>query len=173
MSDTAYIALGSNMGDRVSYLYNALKEIDKDPAMSVTNCSSIYETAPYGPVEQADFLNLAARLSVECSPVELLRKLQEIEALLDRVRTIHWGPRTIDLDILLYNHENIEMANLKVPHAEMTKRAFVMVPLAELAPSLNIPGTGQSAEMLCRRFKKDPSIRLWRRAVADREFNLF
>lgn len=173
MTSLVYIGAGSNMGDRVSYLHHALQAIHEDPGMAVTGCSSIYETDPYGPVKQADFLNLVAELTTDYPPDKLLKQLQGIEASLNRIRTVHWGPRTIDLDILLYNDESIEMEYLKVPHPEMSKRAFVMVPLSELAPAVSIPGTGSSAYELSLRFKKDKSVRLWKRAMGDMEFGLF
>lgn len=169
----AYIGLGSNMGDRISYIYKALKEIDTDPEMVVEDASSIYETDPYGPVKQADFLNLAVKISTVYSPDQLLQRLLQVEAALDRIREVHWGPRTIDLDILLYNHENIEMKHLKIPHPELTRRAFVLIPLKEMAPHLKIPTTERTIAELAEPFEKERSVRLWRKQNPTKEFGLF
>lgn len=127
-----YLSLGSNIGDRQSYLRSAVDRLQK-LASSDFRVSSYYETPAWGLKEQADFLNLAVSFETNLSAQELLIACQSIEQGLDRVRKIHWGPRTIDIDILLYGNKVIDESNLQVPHPYMRERAFVLVPLLEIA----------------------------------------
>ncbi|MFC7394755.1 2-amino-4-hydroxy-6-hydroxymethyldihydropteridine diphosphokinase [Scopulibacillus cellulosilyticus] len=172
-ASVAYIGLGSNMGDRHGYLYQALKKLDDNPGIDITSCSSIYETEPYGPVEQNEFLNMAIEVRTSLSPEELLKVCQTIEYSLGRKRDIHWGPRTIDLDILLYNRENIKMENLKVPHPELSKRLFVLTPLKEINAELTVPHMNKSIEQLYENLKSEEGVRLWRPNNGEGEFGLF
>ena len=135
-----YLSLGSNIGDKKAYLDAALDRLNQLPQTSVTLVSSFYETAAWGKTDQDDFLNICCELETSLSAQQLLSDCQQIEKDLDRVRHEHWGPRTIDIDILLYGIERIETDNLKVPHPYMTERAFVLVPLHEIAPSLKLCG---------------------------------
>ncbi|MBM7646438.1 2-amino-4-hydroxy-6-hydroxymethyldihydropteridine diphosphokinase [Scopulibacillus daqui] len=169
----AYIGLGSNMGDRDSYLFQALKKLNHHPNISIACCSSIYETEPYGPVEQREFLNLAAEVHTSLSPESLLKVCQAIECSLGRKRDVHWGPRTIDLDILLYNKENIEKENLKVPHPELSKRLFVLTPLKEINAELIVPHINESIENLYKKLKSEEGVRIWRPNNGEGEFGLF
>ena len=139
-----YIALGSNIAPRVDYLNRAIGAIGQVKQMSVVKQSSIYETEPVGYQDQAKFLNQVIEVQTTYSPMELLLACQSIEKKLGRERDVRWGPRTIDLDILLYNHEDIMTNQLIVPHPRMDSRAFVLVPLAELNPELVIPTTNQT-----------------------------
>ena len=139
-----YIALGSNIAPRVDYLNRAIEAIGQVEQMSVVKQSSIYETEPVGYQDQAKFLNQVIEVQTTYSPMELLLACQSIEKKLGRERDVRWGPRTIDLDILLYNHEDIITNQLIVPHPRMDSRAFVLVPLAELNPELVIPTTNQT-----------------------------
>lgn len=132
----AYLSLGSNMGDRLELLKKAVHMLNEHEAIQVEVVSSVYETEPVGLTDQPAFLNIVVEITTSLTPVGLLRECQQIEENLDRVRVIRWGPRTIDLDILLYNHENIETETLTVPHPRMHERAFVLVPLAEIAPGI-------------------------------------
>ena len=138
----AYIGLGSNMGCREDYLCSALNYLAHLPGVAITGISSIYETEPWGVTEQDKFLNMVVEVSVspQLTPPELLRCLQEIENKLGRLRTRHWGPRTIDLDLLLYDEVEMDTPFLRLPHPQLTKRAFVLVPLMEVAPALWIKG---------------------------------
>lgn len=146
---TAYIALGSNMGDRHAYLTQAVEALDRHPDCQVVKVSDYIVTAPYGGVEQEDFLNGALELSTLLSPEELLEFLHEIEQEAHRERLIRWGPRTLDLDILLYDNQIIDTPDLHIPHAEMHLRDFVLIPMAQIAPWLRHPLTGQTmAQML-------------------------
>ncbi|MBU7007824.1 2-amino-4-hydroxy-6-hydroxymethyldihydropteridine diphosphokinase [Phosphitispora fastidiosa] len=143
----AYIGLGSNMGNPVLNLETALKRIDGIEGIRITATSSVYETEPVGYEEQAWFHNCVAEIDTLFSPEELLCKLQEIENELGRVRLIRWGPRTIDLDILLYDRAVINTERLIIPHPRMAERAFVMVPLAEIAPDAEFPDGRTAAQV--------------------------
>lgn len=130
----AYLGLGSNLGDKQAYLEQAVKALDETKGCRVAKVSSYLVTEPYGGVEQDDFLNACLSLDTLLSPSELLEKLHEIEQAAHRERLIHWGPRTLDLDILLYDDEILETEDLIIPHVEMHKREFVLKPLSEIAP---------------------------------------
>lgn len=132
MNNIAYIALGTNQGDRENFLKTAIKLLGDSPHISLLDHSSIFETEPVGYTEQPSFLNMVIKIATSLTAGELLELTQKLEKDLGRKRDIHWGPRTIDLDILLYNHENIELEHLKVPHPRMFERAFVIVPLLEI-----------------------------------------
>ena len=136
----AWIGIGSNMGDRLEYVRRALGLMDALPDTEFVAVSSVYDTVPVGVTGQPCFLNAVAELSTDIGPVELLRKLLAIEASCGRVRTSVWGPRTLDLDLLLYDDVEIETQELTLPHPRARGRAFVLVPLAELAPDLSFPG---------------------------------
>ncbi len=135
----AYIALGSNMGDKKNYLETAIKEINKNEVTSVTKVSEFIETKPYGGVEQDDFLNGVIEIKTMLDPEELLRFLNKIEADCDRERIVHWGPRTLDLDIIMYDDLVYDTERLQIPHVEMHKRDFVLGPMAEIAPWVRHP----------------------------------
>lgn len=146
---TAYIALGSNMGDRKCFLEEAVQELDSLEGSRVKAVSSFIETAPYGVTDQDDFLNGCLELETLMTPRELLDELHRIENNAGRKRIRHWGPRTLDLDILLYDDEIIEENDLCIPHVEMHKRDFVLRPLAEIAPYRRHPVYGKTvSEML-------------------------
>lgn len=130
----AYLGLGSNLGDKQAYLEQAVKALGETKGCRVAKVSSYLVTEPYGGVEQDDFLNACLSLDTLLSPSELLEKLHEIEQAAHRERLIHWGPRTLDLDILLYDDEILETEDLSIPHVEMHKREFVLKPLSEIAP---------------------------------------
>ena len=136
-----YLALGTNIEPRMSYLNNALRELEKSEFISIERKSPIYETAPVGYANQADFLNMVIEADTTLSPLELLDFCQHIEKHLGRKREIRFGPRTIDLDILLYNNENSKTERLIIPHPRMHERAFVLIPLNTIAPEVIIPST--------------------------------
>lgn len=143
---TAYIALGSNMGDKKGYLNMAVKRLDERKDCQVKKVSDYLVTAPYGGVEQDDFLNGALELRTMLAPEELLEILHEIEQEAKRVREIHWGPRTLDLDILLYDDLVMDTPELHIPHIEMHLRDFVLIPMAQIAPWKRHPLTGKTVE---------------------------
>lgn len=134
--NTAYLSAGSNMGDREAYLREAAARLNGLPGTEVDRLSSIYETDPVGYEDQAAFLNMVFRVRTKLGAEELLDACLGIEAEIGRVRTVRWGPRVCDLDILLFNDENMETEKLTVPHPRMHERAFVLVPLLEVDPEL-------------------------------------
>src|SRR3990170_582513 len=134
----AYIGLGSNVGRREDHLEKALELLAAAKDVKVTKTSSIYETEPVGYVDQPDFLNAAVEIETALSPRELLAVTKAIEEREGRRRDIRWGPRTVDLDILLYDQQVSTEPDLRLPHPEVTRRAFVLVPLAEIAPDLAV-----------------------------------
>ncbi|MCT2535303.1 2-amino-4-hydroxy-6-hydroxymethyldihydropteridine diphosphokinase [Aquibacillus koreensis] len=142
--NTAYIALGSNINTRDSYLDQAIKLLDENKEIHVQQHSFIYETEPVGFTDQENFLNMVIEIHTNLTPLLLLEYCQFIERKLGREREIRWGPRTIDLDILLFNQENIKTEQLIVPHPRMHERAFVLVPLKDVNPSVNIPSINKS-----------------------------
>ncbi len=131
---TAFIALGSNLGDRAAYLNRAVEMLRQTNGITVTALSSYYNTAPVGFEEQPDFLNAVVGIKTTLPPNELLRICAAIESELKRERIIHWGPRTIDLDILLYGDRIVDEDTLIIPHPRMQERSFVLEPLNEIAP---------------------------------------
>ncbi len=135
----AYIGLGSNQGEPVDNIRKALELMHAAEGITVKAVSSLYLTEPVGYEDQPWFYNCVAEIGTELSPQQLLEVLQEIENRLGRVRNVMWGPRTIDLDILLYDRCRIETRDLTVPHPRMEERAFVMVPLAEIAGNAVFP----------------------------------
>lgn len=144
----AFIALGTNIEPRENHFIKALEMLTDHSEILIKKISSIYETDPVGYEDQADFLNMVVEVETELSAEKLLRYCQLIEERLGRVRTILNGPRTIDLDILLYSQENIRMDDLEIPHPRMHERAFVLVPLGEIAPEIVVPGTGKEVQQL-------------------------
>jgi 2-amino-4-hydroxy-6-hydroxymethyldihydropteridine diphosphokinase len=144
----AFVGIGANLGDRESQLKSALELLAAEDGIEVVAVSALRETEPVGPVEQPRFLNGAVRLSTELSPLELLERLLAIEQRLGRVRKERYGPRTIDLDLLVYGDEVVEEPGLTVPHPRLHERRFALEPLAELAPGLVIPGRGSVSTLL-------------------------
>ncbi|MCL6635573.1 MAG: 2-amino-4-hydroxy-6-hydroxymethyldihydropteridine diphosphokinase [Peptococcaceae bacterium] len=147
MSKTAYVGVGSNLGDKRANIKKALELLGASPEVWLKRTASLYRTAPVGYSEQDWFLNTVAEVETGLAPRELLSLLLGIEEKLGRVRTVRWGPRTADLDLLLFGEEEIHSPDLCVPHPRMAERAFVMVPLAELAPDLVLPGRGRAADL--------------------------
>ncbi len=137
------IALGSNLGDSHAILENALTTLTQTPGIGVKICSSWYKTTPIGPL-QPDYLNGCAILEVQLTPQELLKTLLRIETQFGRIRQQHWGPRTLDLDLILFDDLILDLPNLQIPHPRMTERAFVLIPLAEIAPHWVEPLSGKT-----------------------------
>lgn len=145
---TAYIALGSNMGDKEKYLNEAVEKLQQTSDCQVLKVSDFLVTAPYGGVEQDDFLNGALALKTLLTPQELLERLHEIEQEAHRERLIHWGPRTLDLDILLYDDLVLDTPDLIIPHVEMHLRDFVLIPLTQIAPWKRHPILGLTVSQM-------------------------
>jgi 2-amino-4-hydroxy-6-hydroxymethyldihydropteridine diphosphokinase len=146
------IGLGSNLGDSRSILTGAIDRLRSHPQIEVTAVSSWYTTAPIGP-PQPDYLNGCAMLQTSLLPLDLLNALHSIEAEFGRVRQEVWGARTLDLDLLLYDDLIIDLPTLQVPHPRMLERAFVLVPLSEIAPNAIKPRSGQSIFTLCKQLE--------------------
>lgn len=142
----AYLALGSNLGDRLATLGRAVELLDERPGIEVVRSSRVYETEPVGPPQPA-YLNAVIEVGTELEPRELLAACLAVEAELGRVRGERWGPRTLDVDVLTYDHLTVEEPDLVVPHPRMHERGFVLVPLRELDPDPMLPG-GRSVDSL-------------------------
>ncbi len=149
----AYIGLGSNMGDKWDNINEALKKMSLDDDIKVIEVSTLIETRPYGYEEQDDFLNGAVHITTLYSPSELLKCLSEYENLAGRKREIHWGPRTLDLDILFYDDIILDTRELTIPHFDMINRDFVLKPLNEIAPWLRHPVLNKTVAQLYDEFK--------------------
>ncbi len=145
----AYVGLGSNLDEPVAHVRHAFAQLDAIPQTRLFAVSRIYRTAPLGPQDQPDFINAVAGLCTALSPRNLLGELQRIEAAHGRVREgLRWGPRTLDLDILLYGDLQMNEPDLRIPHPGLATRAFVLKPLQELAAGLIIPGLGSLEALL-------------------------
>ncbi|GAA4721668.1 2-amino-4-hydroxy-6-hydroxymethyldihydropteridine diphosphokinase [Brevibacillus fulvus] len=143
----AYLALGSNMGDRNRLLSQAVKALAAVPQIELQRISAVYETDPVGYVEQEAFLNMAVAVQTTLTPERLLDEVLSIEQQLGRVRTVRWGPRTIDLDILLYGDQRVDTPALQIPHPAMAERAFVLIPLADIWPQAKpLPVIGKTID---------------------------
>lgn len=147
------IALGSNMGDRSEYLKEAQEKISQRVGQ-ITRKSKILETEAYGYTEQRDFLNMVISVETELEPDELLNTLLQIEVKLGRVRTIHWGPRTLDLDIIYYGDRIIDTEKLKIPHPDLHNREFVLKPIAEICPEFHDPLRNKTVTELLLELRK-------------------
>ena len=135
----AYIGLGSNLDDPLAQVQRAIMELENIPRTNVQATSALYRSRAVGPGEQPDYINAAALVDTQLTPLELLDALQALEQAHKRVRHEHWGPRTLDLDILLLDQQTIDSERLKVPHPYLTQRNFVLYPLADIAPELLLP----------------------------------
>jgi 2-amino-4-hydroxy-6-hydroxymethyldihydropteridine diphosphokinase len=144
----AFLSLGSNEGNSHAHLENALQEIRQLEKTEVISVSNLYKTAAWGKTDQADFLNIAVEVNTFMNAENLLKNLIRIEEKSGRRRTEKWGPRTIDIDILLYGNEISNSKNLVLPHPEMHKRKFVLVPMIDLAPEMIHPVLKKSIKQL-------------------------
>lgn len=137
--EVAFLGLGSNLGDRLDALQRAVDLLDADPGIAVEDVSSVYETVPVGGPPQDDYYNCAIRVRTPLAPRRLLHRCQAVERRLHRVRLERWGPRTIDIDVLLYGQRVVATGDLVVPHPRLRERAFAVLPLLEVAPGWTIP----------------------------------
>lgn len=154
VKSSAFIALGSNLGDRELNLLRAIAEIGRLKDTKIREISGFYDTEPVGPAEQENFLNSVLLLETTLTPHELLAELQRIETeVFKRRRTVQWGPRTMDLDILFFDNLVIAEENLTIPHPRLHERRFVLAPLAEIAPDHVHPQSGMTVEKLLRGLK--------------------
>jgi dihydroneopterin aldolase/2-amino-4-hydroxy-6-hydroxymethyldihydropteridine diphosphokinase len=151
----AYVALGSNIGDSKAHLDGAVEALRADEKIRVLKVADYLVTKPYGGVEQDDFLNSAAEIETLYSPEELLDKLHEVEYAHNRTREIHWGPRTLDLDILLYEDVVMDTPDLTIPHKDMHNRDFVLKPMVQIAPYVKHPVLGDAMIVLEQKRMRD------------------
>ena len=160
-----FVGLGSNLGEREPMIRLALEALSRLPGTRLVKASSLYDTEPVGEVDQPNFLNAVAQLDTELTARQLLWNLLLVEKRLGRVRTQRWGPRTIDLDLLLHGSLVLDEPELTVPHPELTARSFVLVPLVELDPLLVHPVTGETLLHHLSRLNTRPPVkrgsRLW------------
>ncbi len=161
-----YLSLGSNLGDRYRFLKLGLDRLQKLAIDGKIRCSSIYETEPWGLVEQPNFLNCAVELECSISPESLLSEIHEIEINAGRIRgdkskTVRWGARTLDIDILIFDSRIIDSEILTVPHRRITGRKFVLVPLSELVPNLPVPGYGKTVQQIRDECQDKSKLDLW------------
>ncbi|KAB7663140.1 2-amino-4-hydroxy-6-hydroxymethyldihydropteridine diphosphokinase [Bacillus sp. B1-b2] len=174
MNNVAYLSLGSNIGERHRFLEEAVKLVDSHLNVKVVNVSSIYETDPVGYEEQDLFLNIVIKVVTSLNAFDLLALCQEVELELGRKRIIRWGPRTIDLDILLYNQDNIESEKLYIPHPRMEERLFVLIPLLEIAPNLSLPNRSISLKEYIELLHDKEGVRVWKQQKNGEDvFGLF
>ncbi|PWK07846.1 2-amino-4-hydroxy-6-hydroxymethyldihydropteridine diphosphokinase [Tumebacillus permanentifrigoris] len=164
---TAYLSLGSNLGDRRLNLRTAIAILDAHPEIDVTRVSPIYETEPVGYLDQPDFLNLVLELQTELDAKKLWKITSSTELELGRQRDIKWGPRTIDIDILLVDHQVMDTDDLIIPHPRMADRAFVLLPLADLAGDLVHPVTRQTVSVMANRVEGKDGVYLCKIPLAN------
>jgi 2-amino-4-hydroxy-6-hydroxymethyldihydropteridine diphosphokinase len=170
MGNTAFISLGSNIGNRYDYLLKAIEYLGQHPNIQLVNTSSVYETDPVGYEEQDLFLNMVIEIQTDSSAFELLDICLKLELELGRKREIVWGPRTIDLDILLFNQENIKSEKLIIPHPRMLERNFVMIPLSEIKPGIIIPHIEKPLEAWIKELPNKEGVRIWKRKNGEDVF---
>lgn len=144
----AFVALGANIGEPVKHLRAAVEDLSTLPDTRVEARSSLYRSAPVGLLNQPDFINAVVAVDTGLSPLELLRALLAIEARHGRVRSVPNAPRTLDLDLLLHGDSRLDSTELTLPHPRMHQRAFVLLPLLEIAPDLHLPGLGAARDYL-------------------------
>ena len=159
---TAYIALGSNLNNPIQQITDALDNLQRDPSITLKQTSSIYKSHPQGPQDQPDYYNAVCAIQTNKEPLALLDSCQYIETKQGRIRTRHWGERTIDMDILLYNNTTFRSKRLIIPHPQMKNRLFVLLPLLEIVNKLTLPDqtdlTRHVNNMLLNTPKKDIPI---------------
>ncbi len=153
-----FLGLGGNLGDREANLRAARERLERG-GVAVERCSSLYETEPWGVVDQPHFLNAVCQGRTMLAPMELLALAKRIEGELGRAPTVRYGPRPIDIDILLYGAQVLATPELTVPHPRLAERAFVLVPLAELAPDLPLPGDGRTVRELLEALGETEGVR--------------
>jgi len=158
---TVYVSLGSNLGDRLQYLKGAIGRIEEAEKISIKKLSAVYETQPVGYENQGWFLNLVLEVETSLDPLSLLDHLLSIEDQLGRKREEKWGPRSIDVDILLYNNQVVDSERLTIPHPRMHKRKFVLILLAQIAPQLLHPLLKKSMSELIENCEDKSVVKLY------------
>ncbi len=164
---TAFLGLGSNMGDRLRHLQNAVEALIRS-GEKVACMSAVYETEPWGKKDQAAFLNQVIQVGTRRTPAGLLALCRSIENGMQRRRNVRWGPRTIDMDMLLYGDEIVNRKDLTVPHPRLHERRFMLVPLAEIAPDRRVPGLEKTVTELLNGCADTGAVRRYREASRTR-----
>ena len=170
--NTACISLGSNVGERERYLHQAVERLHGTNGVRVQACSKIYETDPVGYTEQPPFLNMVVKVGTTLSAAALFRQMKRIESDLGRERVIRWGPRTIDLDLLLFGKQQIETPDLTVPHPRMNERLFVLIPLLEVLDD-EYDGTREAFSLKMALLHGKDGVKPWRETDWPNGFELF
>ncbi len=147
------LGLGSNMGERECHLQQALRLLESGGDIRVDQVSAIYDTDPFGVIDQPDFLNMTVSVETKLTPQALLHKCLQVENIMGRIRTQRWGPRVIDIDLLLFNDVQIQSSDLVLPHPGIMERPFVIIPLRDIAPELRLPN-GRKAMDMADEFEK-------------------
>jgi 2-amino-4-hydroxy-6-hydroxymethyldihydropteridine diphosphokinase len=158
MRHIAYIGIGSNLGDKVYQCERAISEILRADQNKLLAKSSLFKTKPIGYTSQDWFVNSVIKIETDLKPLDLLRLLKDIESRLGREKTFRWGPRVIDLDILLFDEEEIEMEGLQIPHPRLQERQFVLIPLAEIDPEVIHPVLKKTIRELLENIKEDQGV---------------
>lgn len=160
----AFIGLGSNSGNKLRNIWKAALFLNRIKGVDVLKVSPVYETDPVGKIRQDKFLNAVVMIKTALKAIDLLEKCKGIEKLLKRVKTKKWGPRTIDLDILVYGNKILKTKNLTVPHKEMHKRKFVLIPLLKIAPELKHPVLKKKIKDILKNIKDKGRVKIkWKR----------
>lgn len=173
MEHRAYLGLGSNIEDRIEYIQSAIKAINRYEEIKVIKQSSIYETDPVGYEDQGLFLNMVIQVKTNLSPEKLLEVCLNIETSLGRKRVKRWGPRIIDIDLLLYDQQIIDKENLTVPHPRMCERGFVTIPLLELEKNITLPTMNQPLRLSEKVRNNQKGVRTWKQRNGENGFALF
>ena len=156
--EKVFVGVGSNLGDRESAIEQAIQSIAALPETELICCASLFESTPMGVKDQPDFLNSVIEIVTSLDPKRLLICLKQIEQALGRKERERWGPREIDLDILVFGDRIIDEVDLQIPHPQIARRLFVLRPLAELAPEMNMPGYSSSIQDLLDRLKDERGV---------------
>ncbi|MBN1779962.1 2-amino-4-hydroxy-6-hydroxymethyldihydropteridine diphosphokinase [bacterium] len=163
----AFLGLGTNQGDRIKTLDRAVKNLGAYSCITSLRVSPLYETAPWGLKDQPGFINQVVEIVTGCGPYDLLSIAFALENAAGRERTVRWGPRTLDVDILLFGKLRMQDEGLRIPHPHLAERRFVLRPLADLAPDLWVPGHNRTARELLDRCNDDGDIALYRQEATD------
>lgn len=167
---SAFLGLGSNLGDRRRWIAEAVARLEAHPQIALKGCSSLYENPPVGYQDQPDFLNAVIEVETSLSPAALLEVALQVERDLGRQRNLRWGPRNIDIDLLLYEDVQVAEPDLIVPHPRLRERAFVLVPLVEIAPELRLP-EGPAARQAAQEVESNANLSIYCQGCQWRHLN--
>lgn len=172
MKHHAYLGLGSNIDNRIAYIRAALNALDQHEEIKIIKQSSIYETDPVGYEDQGLFLNMVVQIETNLQPEKLLDVCLSIETSLGRKREKRWGPRSIDIDLLLFDQQIIHTEKLTVPHPRMCERGFVTIPLLEIEQNIKLPTMDQPLRLYVKKQNNQKGVRIWKRKNGEGEFVL-